>query len=300
MKRSIGYYILMAVTWPMQLFRLEFHYFISGIIYFIIYRIAGYRKKVVSENLKYSFPEKSIDELKVIERNFYRGFADMFIETLYFTHINIEKQKKRLALENFEQVKSFISNGRNIVVISGHFGNWEFFQLFNEELPINKYFIYKKLRNSAFNQFYKDLRGRAAIPLEMKETYRRLISDKKEGQQFGVFFISDQRPLKSEINYWLEFMNQNTPVMLGTEKIARKTNSVVFYLEISKIKRGYHKLRFELMEENPGEVEEHEITRLFYKKLENSIKSSPEQYLWTHKRWKYKKEDFKTKTGHNS
>ncbi|MBP7506789.1 MAG: lysophospholipid acyltransferase family protein [Prolixibacteraceae bacterium] len=295
MKRSIGYYILMAVTWPMQLFKLEFHYFFSGILYFIIYNIVGYRRKVVFENLKNSFPEKSIEERKAIERNFYRGFADMFIETLYFTHINIEKQKKRLALENFEQVKEILSGGRNIVLISGHFGNWEFFQLFNKELPINKYFIYKKLGNKVFDQFYKDLRGRAAMPLEMKETYRRLATDKNEGQQFGVFCISDQRPLKSEINYWLRFMNQDTPVMLGTEKIARKTDSVVFYLEISKIKRGYHKLRFELMVENPGEAEEHKITKLFFEKLENSIRLSPEQYFWTHKRWKYKIEDFKIK-----
>ncbi len=295
MKRSIGYYILMAVTWPMQLFPLEFHYFLSEIIYFFMYSIAGYRKKIVRENLLKSFPEKSTEERKIIEKRFYKGFADMFVETLYFTHINIPKQQKRLALENYEQVKEYFDSGKNVVLISGHFGNWEFFQLYEKHLTVKKYFIYKKLNNKAFNQFYKDLRGRAAEPLEMKETYRRLMKDQSENKPFGIFCISDQRPLKSEINYWLTFMNQDTPVMLGTEKIARKTNSSVFYLEISKVKRGYHKLKFELIADKPDQIEENGITNIFFKKLEQSIKSSPEQYFWTHNRWKYSKEEFETK-----
>ena len=123
MKKSPGYYILLAITWPMQLFPLAFHYLIADLLYILVYRVAGYRKAVVAENLRNSFPEKSPEERKLIEKQFYHGFTDMFIETLYFTHINIEKQKHRLEVVNFKPVQDLLDKGRNVITVAGHFGN---------------------------------------------------------------------------------------------------------------------------------------------------------------------------------
>jgi KDO2-lipid IV(A) lauroyltransferase len=288
--KSFGYYILKLLTWPMQLFPLQFHYLISDALYVLIYRIVKYRIKVVRTNLSNSFPGKSQTEIQQIEKNFYHGFSDMFIETLYFTHINVKKHNKRLILNNVENLTHPIAQGRNVIVVAGHFGNWEFMQLFAKKIETNKYFIYKKLNNKAFDRFYSELRSRAAQPLEMKETARVLLS--KSNHPFTAYFISDQRPVPEEIKYWVKFMNQETPVLLGTEKIANKTNAVVVYLEVKKIKRGYHQASFTTLCENASTTATHEITDRFFEMLEQSINKSPDQYFWTHKRWKYKHEMF--------
>jgi KDO2-lipid IV(A) lauroyltransferase len=293
MKKSVGYYILLGITWPMQLFPLEFHYLFSDFLYLIVYRVVGYRRSVVSKNLKNSFPEKNEAERKKIEKAFYHSFCDMFIETLYFTHLNVAKEEKRLQIEGLDEVEAHVAAGKNIVAVTGHFGNWEFLQLFIQKVSVRTYFVYKQLANKTFDQFYRELRSRAAVPLEMKQTFRQLIADKQKQKTFLVLMISDQRPLKNGIRHWIKFMNQDTPVMLGTEKIAHKTDAAVFYLEVKQIKRGYHKATFELLFESPSQTSEYEITDGFMKRLEKSISESPHQYLWTHKRWKYKKEKTK-------
>ena len=291
MKRSAGYYILRAFTWPMQLFPLEFHYWVSNLLYVLIYYVAGYRKSVVSENLKHSFPEKTDVERKQIEKDFYKGFADMFIETLYFININPKKEANRLVLDNMELLEDLVKRGKNVIAVCGHFGNWEFLNLKIHQLNATTYFVYKQLNNKAFDQFYRDMRSRIAIPLEMKQTFRRLMTDTREKKSYAALFISDQRPMRSEIKHWVSFMNQDTPVMLGTEKIARKTNAAVVYIELTRIKRGYHKAKFELLVEEPLQCEQYEVTDKFMARLEQSICNYPDQYLWSHKRWKYKKEE---------
>lgn len=290
MNKSLGFHLLRLFTWPMQICPLNFHYWLSDLLYVVIYKIAGYRKLVVRKNLQNSFPEKSFDEITTIEKAFFRGFCDMFIETLYFTHINIKKEAKRLKIINLEYLTLMAEKKQNLIVVAGHFGNWEFMQLFAEQIKANKFFVYKKLNNKAFDRFYRDLRSRAAQPLEMKETPRVLLS--KANHPFVAYFISDQRPIPEEIKHWLTFLNQDTPVMLGTEKIATKTNSAVVYLEVKKIKRGYHQATFTLLTENAAQLPQFDLTHLFFQKLEESINNSPDQYFWTHKRWKYKKEDF--------
>lgn len=292
MKKSPGYYILLAITWPMQLLPLGFHYFIADILYVLVYHVVGYRKGVVARNLRKSFPEKSPDELKAIEKQFYRGFADIFIETLYCTHINVEKQQHRLEVVNFKPIQDLLDKGENVLVVAGHFGNWEFMQLFKERVDVNKYFVYKKINNKTFDQFYRRLRGKAATPLEMKKVFRRLISDIQNKENYIAYFISDQRPVKPEIKHWVNFMNQDTPVMLGTEKIALKTNAVIYYMEIVRLKRGYHRVNFELLFEDSSKTKQYEITDAFMRRLEQSIREHPAQYLWTHKRWKFNKADF--------
>jgi Kdo2-lipid IVA lauroyltransferase/acyltransferase len=289
MKKTVGYYILLVMTWPMQFFPLEFHFLLADLFYFLVYKVLGYRKTVVAENLQHSFPLKSDLERKSIEKKFYRNFADMFVETLYFTHAPLTQTEKRLKIENIEVVEKLLANGKNIIFLAGHLGNWECFQLVGPKLNVSKFFVYKQLGNKTFDQFYRYLRSRGGAPLEMRETYRTLHSVTNSGNQFVTFMISDQRPLKSDLKHWITFMNQDTPVLTGTEKIARKMDAAVVFTEITKIKRGYQKIRFELITQEGTEYKELEITRTFMGKLEESINAYPDQYFWTHKRWKYKR-----------
>lgn len=292
MNKPFGYYILMALTWPMQLFPLEFHYILSDFLYLLVYKLFGYRKNVVHQNLVRSFPDKSNDEIQKIEKQFYHNFCDMFIETLYFTHINAAKEAQRLDIKGIEEVEKYIAEGRNILALTGHFGNWEFMQLFINKLPIKTYYVYKKLNNKTFDAFYRELRSRAAHPLEMQQTYRQLAKDKVKKNPFAAYLISDQRPRRYEVKHWVTFMNQDTPVMLGPEKIAQKTNASVFYVELKQIKRGYHRVSFELLADQPEKTDQYQITDQFMKRLEQSIHEAPHQYFWTHKRWRFKKEEF--------
>jgi Kdo2-lipid IVA lauroyltransferase/acyltransferase len=290
MKKTVGYYILLALTWPMQFFPLPFHFLFADLLYFLIYHVFGYRKKVVAENLLHSFPQKSDLERKSIEKKFYRNFSDMFIETLYYTHALFKQAGKRLKVENLELVEKLLADRKNVILLAGHLGNWEYFQLFQSKLNAQKFFVYKHLGNKTFDQYYRWLRSRAAAPLEMRETYRTLHSVTQSGKQYIAFMISDQRPLRGELSHWTTFLNQDTPVFSGTERIARKTKAAVVYTEITRVKRGYQKLRFELITQDIDSMKEFEMTDLFMNKLEDSIKLHPDQYFWTHKRWKYKRD----------
>ena len=210
MEKSFAYYLLMIVTWPMQLFPLEFHYVISDFLYFFVYYIFNYRKNTVKENLKKSFPEKSEKELLQIERKFYHHFVDLFIETLYLTHITQKRHAKRLIFENKEIVDQLYDKGKSIICVTGHYGNWEFSRLFSVHVKHRLYAIYKKLNSTVFDRFFKDVRGKdGAILLEMRQTYKQLVSDTKNGIKYFAVFIADQRPLKSEIQYWMDFLNQD-------------------------------------------------------------------------------------------
>jgi Kdo2-lipid IVA lauroyltransferase/acyltransferase len=290
MKKTIGYYLLLALTWPMQFFPLTFHFLFSDILYLLIYKVFGYRKNVVAENLKQSFPTMSDLERKEVEKKFYHNFADLFIETLYLNQTPYRKTAKRLVVENPELVKRLLDSGKNVILISGHLGNWEFTQLFRPEYNAQRFFVYKHLESKTFDQFYKRLRSRGAMPLEMRETYRTLHAHVSSGKQYITFMVSDQRPLKSELKHWITFLNQDTPVLTGTERVARKTNAAVVFAEITKIERGFHKARLELIAEDAENVREFEITHSFMKKLEDSIIAHSDEYFWTHKRWKYKRE----------
>jgi Kdo2-lipid IVA lauroyltransferase/acyltransferase len=291
MNKPLGYYLLLVATWPMHFFPLRFHYLFSYFFYLLIYKTFGYRKKVVAKNLLHAFPEKTAQERKKIEKAFYLGFTDMFIETLYLTHASYNTVSKNLKIENLDEVEDFIAQGRNTIFMAGHLGNWEYFQLFREDLGVEKYFIYKRLGNRSFDLFYKRLRSMAGDPLEMAETYRKLIAASVTPKGFLACSISDQRPYKSELFHWLTFLNQDTPVITGTEKIARKTNAVVFYAEMTKIKRGKQKLHFKLITDKPRDLKPMELTRMFFEKLEESVRTNPSQYFWTHNRWKYSKNE---------
>ena len=290
-KGNFGYYVLRGITWLIQLFPLRIHYVFSDFIFFFVYYIVRYRRNVVLMNLRNSFPEKSSREISDIAIKFYHHFCDSFIETLYFDWVSEKEIKKRLTLLNPKILDKYLQEGRAVVLAMGHYNNWEW----NCSWPLNTdytgYVIYKRLTNKSFDKFYYNMRARfGIIPLERADTYRQLIADANNHKASISAFLMDQTPRKNEIQYWTTFLNQDTAVLTGTEKVARKLDAVVAFCHVRKLRRGYNRLEFNIITEHAKETAPFEITEKATRMIEEVIIERPELWLWSHKRWKHKRD----------
>jgi KDO2-lipid IV(A) lauroyltransferase len=283
-----GYYLLKSITWIIQLFPLRVHYLVSDFCYILAYYIFRYRRTVVVDNLSNSFHGKGRKELDDIAKKFYRHFCDTFVETLYFDRISVKEGKKCVKYLNPELLNGYLDQGRQVLAFFGHYNNWEWFC----NLPLYSshrlYAVYKKLKNKSFERFYSNLRGRfGAIPLERADTFKQLVSDQKEGIPSMSAFLFDQTPRVHEIHHRITFLNQETPVVLGAEKVAHKLDAVVLFLYSRKIKRGYYEAEFQLVTDHAKTCPKFEITDKCNRLLEQQIIRQPECWLWSHKRWKH-------------
>jgi len=287
-----GYFLLRTLTWIFQLFPLRVHYLLSNILFFLAYHIFRYRRSVVRSNLNNSFPEKSKRERIQIAKNFYSHFADTFVETLYFDRISETKGREIVKYLNPELLNDYLDQGRQVVVILGHYNNWEWFCNWPLYSKYRFYPIYKKLKSKTFERFYFGLRNHfGAIPLERADTYRQLIYDHQKGIPSTSAFLFDQTPRIYEIQHWVKFLNQDTPVILGAEKVANKIDAVVLFAHSQKVKRGKYEVVYQLVTDHGALCPKFEITENCLRLLENQIKEQPEFWLWSHKRWKHKKKN---------
>jgi len=287
---GIIFYIFYGVNWVMTLLPLRVLYIISDFLFLILYYFPSYRRKVVSTNLRNSFPDKSDKELRIIEKKFYRHLADLFIETLKLTHISKAELLRRFKITNLHIIEKLHREKRDVIAVMAHYNNWEWlvcFPLMTDLKPIS---VYKPLKNKYFNKFINDLRLTYDMVLvPMSQIVREIITDRKNGENLVAAFISDQTPAKGDIKYWTEFLNQDTPVFLGVEKIASKFDMAVVYFNLQKIERGYYNLSIELLFEHTAGLPEHLITDTHVRRLEEIIREKPEYWIWTHKRWKHKR-----------
>jgi Kdo2-lipid IVA lauroyltransferase/acyltransferase len=266
-------------------------YLLSDGLYFILYRLVGYRKKVVRQNLERSFPEKSATEIRALEIEFFHTLADIILEsTKLYTLSEQEIKRRTLMIQNKEFTK-ITESKQNVCVVMGHYLNWEWFVL---ALPIylqqKTYGVYKPLTNQVFDDLYFNMRSRFGMEMvPMRETFRSLKNHQDATRGFAVGLVADQTPSNVEQAYWGEFLNQDTPVFLGVEKAAKMFNAAVVFLDINKIKRGYYTFEMKVLTTTPNELPELAITKMHLAALEDKIKSAPAYWLWSHKRWKHKK-----------
>jgi Kdo2-lipid IVA lauroyltransferase/acyltransferase len=287
---TIGFYIFYGMNWIITLLPLNILYLFSDVLFFILYYFPSYRRDVVAENLRNSFPEKPSEELDLIEKKFYRHLADLFIETLKLTHLSRKEITKRCTITNPELLQILYDSGRDLVAVHSHYNNWEWLTC----LPLYTRYriigIYKPLQNKQFNRFLNGLRLRYnAGSTPMKSIVREIIDNRKKNIRVLYGLVTDQTPAKSEIRYWTDFLNQETPVFLGPEKIAAKYDMSVIFFNVQKVKRGYYNLTLELLFENTRGISEYQVTETHVKRLEELIRKKPEYWIWTHRRWKYKK-----------
>jgi Kdo2-lipid IVA lauroyltransferase/acyltransferase len=288
--RAVGFYIFYAINWLVTLLPLRVLYVLADLIYLLLYYFPSYRRKVVAANLKNSFPEKSEKELRSIEKKFYRHLADLFIETFKITHFSQAELMSRFTISNNQILDKLLEEKRDVIAVLGHYGNWEWLTIFPVYTKYKAVSIYKPLQNKYFNDFTNNLRTRFGMVLTpMSNIIREIINDRKNNINTVSAFISDQTPVKSEIKYWTTFLNQDTPVYMGTEKVATKYDMAVVFFHIQKIKRGYYNLDIELLFDHTAGLPEYSITEAHVKRLEAIIKEKPEYWIWSHRRWKHKR-----------
>lgn len=288
--KAIGYYIFSGFTWLLALLPLRILYVFSYLLYFIFTVFPGYRKAVVMQNLRNSFPEKDEGELRSLSKKFYMHLADMFIEGIKIRHMTEKELLKRFNFKNPELVNKYTSQGRDAIAAFGHYGNWEWIVGIHRVLDARVLTVYKPLHNRYFDRYFLKLRSRYGMELvAMSSTLRRIISYRKEGVNTLTGLVADQTPPKKDIQFWTGFLNHDTPVYMGVEKLARKFDMVVFFFKISKVKRGYYELEAEVICDDAISLDEFELTRLHIKRLEKHILEKPEYWLWSHRRWKHKK-----------
>ena len=285
---ALFYYLCLPFIYLLAIIPFPLLYLFSDGVYFLLYRVLGYRRKVVRQNLVKSFPEKSEKEIQEIEKRFFRYFCDLFLETFKTLTISKEEMVKHCEFvpETLAIFNKLAEENQSFMVVMGHFGNWEWGgNTFSICCKHQLYVIYHPLSNKYFNGLIYRMRTRFGTRLiPMKDTLRDMLKNRKELN--ATAFIADQSPLPDRA-YWMKFMNQDTPVFLGIEKIALKIRYPIVYITIRRVKRGYYKVFAERIELPSIHQETGTITEIHTRKLEADIRSQPENWLWTHRRWKH-------------
>ena len=267
----------------------RFTYLFSNILYLIIYKLIGYRKEIIIDNLKKSFPDKNTKEIKKIVSEFYRHLCNLIIEIGKMTTSSKSFINKRVTISNVQLINNYADKNQTIILVAGHFNNWEWI---GQKISIcakqKSVGIYKPLSNKKLDKILKNARTRfGAIAVSMQESIRYIIKTKSNTQIIGI--IADQNPVVNSTTKWFSFFGREVPVFMGIEKIAKKMNYPVVFCDMQKVKKGKYKITFENLEKNPRNTAEGEITKRYIQRLEKQIKAEPSQWLWSHRRWKHKK-----------
>jgi KDO2-lipid IV(A) lauroyltransferase len=287
----LSYYIALPFLYLLSVLPFRALYLLSDGFFVFLYHVIGYRKKVVFINLRNSFPDKTDAEIKIIQKEFYRYFCDLFLETFKTLTISPAKMLKHCSMDPAAEAlfNAFAEENKSLVVVMGHQGNWEWAgNTFSLRCKHQLYVIYHPLRNKYFNNLTVKMRTRFGTKLiAMNDTFRDMV--KNRDQLTATAFIADQTPPPGKA-YWMNFLNQETPVFLGTEKVAAKMNYPIVYVSIRKIKRGYYTLSADILKVPPyTSLQEGDITEAHTKRLEGDITKQPATWLWTHRRWKHKR-----------
>lgn len=279
----------------LSLLPMWFLYRLADVGYLFIYYVLKYRRGIVRQNLVSSFPEKTNSEIVNIEKQFYRWFADYFLESIKLLSISRKQLAKRLTIINADLIENDFKEGTHVAAILGHYCNWEWLSAVTIGLPNNRVvaLVYKPIKNKIINHLFYCLRSsQGGVPVAKNDILRALVKYKKQQTMTLFGYIADQSPRWQNIHLWLPFLYHQTPVFTGSERIMRKMNNAVYYAEMSRPKRGYYTCTFRLITKEPNSLPENDITRRFFEMLEMSIKAQPHLYLWTHNRWKRTKEEF--------
>lgn len=293
MINKILYYIVYSFIRLLALLPFPIIYGISDLLFPFVYYLIGYRKKVVRENIKNSFPNYSTKKLRKIERGFYRHFIDVVFEIIKLSNISSKEIRKRAKLVNHEELEEQLmqSEANAAILMMAHSGNWEWYsgsQVFFKQIKMHE--IYRPLNSKAFDRLFLKLRQRyGSICVQKAQSVRESIRlSQINNPKSLIIFIADQTPSPNNIHYWTDFLSQKTPFLTGAERIAKKLNLPVYYIETKMVKRGYYEVRSIPLTLDPKTTSEFEITEKFARKLEQDIIKAPEQWLWSHKRWKHK------------
>jgi len=292
---KILYHLLYALWYALSLLPMWVHYMLADVLYFLIYYIGRYRRKVVRSNLASSFPEKSEQELRDIERGFYHFFCDYIAETVKLLTISPKNLQRRMHFINAEQLDQIAAEGQPVGIYLGHYCNWEWVTSLplwlSPEVQCGQ--IYHPIENKQIDKLFLNVRQRlGATCIPMNETLRDIVRYRNAGKTVVIGYISDQVPYWQNIHHWCDFLNHDTPVLTGAERILRKLNHAVFYLDMRRVRRGYYEGELKLITREPNALPEFGVTDAYFRLLEESIRRAPAFWLWSHNRWKRTREKF--------
>ncbi len=262
-------------------------YFLSDILFFFVYHLFRYRRKVTERNLRLSFPGEDERQLKITARRFYHYLCDLMVEILKTSSLKPDEILQRMVIKNPEVVNGYHEQGRSVIVMSMHYGNWEWLCGMPLVLKHHHFAVYKSQQDSSFENYLNKVRARfGAEPVSMSVTLRRLLEAEKEGIPVLTGLLADQSPPWNH-PFWTTFMNQPAMFFNGPAKLASRFNHPVIFQHVRCKKQGYYETWFEVLFDNPQDVEEETIINTYVSKAESVIREKPEYYLWSHRRWKY-------------
>ena len=265
-------------------------YVFSDTLYLLIYQIIGYRRRVVAENLSSSFPEMNREEILQLTKKFYHHLCDITLESIKGFTLTQEELVCRHHFLNPELADHFFDKGVSAISLPGHYNNWEWGSLSPDmQLKYPIVGFYKPMSNKLIDAFVKRHRAKFNTRLaSIRET--ALTFNELSAKPTAYIMAADQSPSNVENAYWFDFLHHDTAWLHGPEKYARKYNWPVIYVDIQKVKRGFYELKLVLLTENPASLPDGEITRLYSQHLKNSILQEPAYWLWSHRRWKHKRD----------
>ncbi len=293
----VAFVLIYPLLWLISILPESIFYKFSDFVYFFVYRVFGYRKKTVRENLALTLTHLSEKERLEVEKKFFSHMCDMFLEMIKTMSISEKEIFERFKLTNLEEFQKLEKQNKSIVLICAHYASYEWIISMNKHINFKGYGIYKKINNPYFDKLVRKIRSRfKAILITTKET-KSTIQENFKNNTLSVYgFASDQSPQIQSSNHWNTFMGIEVPVHVGAEKLAKQYDMNVIFLRTKKVKRGYYEASFEIMTENPRSIPNYEITDRFLKLVEKQIHEAPEFYFWTHKRWKHADKNPKLKT----
>lgn len=292
--KTIWYYLLFFFWFIASLLPLRLLYVFSDMLYFPLYYCIRYRRNVVRKNIATSFPEKNLKEIRKIEKEFYAYFCDYMVETVKLFSISEKNMRKRMKFEGLEQVAEVSAQGRSSSMYLGHYCNWEWVA----SLPLHLHGmfgaqVYHPLEDESFDKLLLHVRGRfKGVNVKMEETFRVVMGWKKSGQKNIVGYISDQVPGYGSIHYWTNFLNHDTPVFTGAERISAMTDAAVFYGDVYRVKRGYYVCKVVKIADSLKGHPRFYATEQYFRLLESTICRTPQYWLWSHNRWKRTRAEF--------
>lgn len=296
---DIAFWAIYGAWYGLSLLPLWLHYLFSDLLFVLIAYVLRYRRRVISKNLRNAYPDKSDHELKRLRKEFYRHFCDLLVETVKYTSICDKNIMRRMTFTGSEQVAEILNSGQSVALLLGHYGNWEWVSslvlwlrpLLHNNTAMGQ--IYHPLENEVIDRVVLKTRGRMGSDcVSMKETLRWILGNKRDGHPTILGYINDQVPTWHNIHHWLTFLNQETPVFTGIERIVHSQNQAVVYVDVRKLKRGRYDCDFQVITRDPSTMGEFELTDTYFCLMEQTISRAPQYWLWSHNRWKRTREEF--------
>jgi KDO2-lipid IV(A) lauroyltransferase len=296
MFRIAGSWLLLCFLWVVSLLPLPLLYLFSDLSFLLVYFLVKYRKKVVLDNLYHSFPQKSDRERRKIARRFYHHFCDILFEEVKLLSMNPREVARRVEFKNRELLDRYHAEGRTVIAVSGHYGNWEWLGCFGILSGYPMMVSYKYLNDPVFEKQVVRIRQRLGVePVPMKQTVRALKAYHEQGTAVICCMVADQSPVVTELEYFTPFLNQETAVFLGIERLARKYNYPVVFVAMRKKRRGRYQAEIIPVADQPEKTAPSQITEKHVRLLESLILEKPEYWMWSHRRWKFSRKNMMRK-----